>query len=153
MATTKSFFRGMLLTLAVVWCAIFSTGVGAGQLVVIANPKSGVSTLSHNELVNLYMGRTKKLPSGISAMPIDLAIDSEQRRNFYQQLVNKPLAQVQAYWARLLFTGQTSPPRLADDPEKAINLVSRHEGAIAYVERNQVTSSVTIVFEFSRSLN
>jgi hypothetical protein len=120
----------------------------ADSLVVIAHPNSGISYFKRSELVNLYMGRTKKLPSGITALPIDLPNNFNQKESFYRQLVDKPLPEIQAYWARLLFTGQATPPQQADSVNEVLDLVSHNQGAIAYINRSRVKPSVKIVFEF-----
>ena len=138
---TSALFIGLLLMVS----AFSAT---ADSLVVIAHPNSGISFFKRTELVNLYMGRTKKLPSGITALPIDLPNNFIQKESFYRQLVNKPLPEIQAYWARLLFTGQATPPRQADSMDEVLDLVSHNEGAIAYINSSVVNPSVKIVFEF-----
>lgn len=118
------------------------------KLVVVAHRDSGIKQLQRNDLVNLYLGRTKKLPSGITAVPIDASADSEQKKAFYEQLVHKSLPEIQAYWARLLFTGQATPPMQADNAAQVLELVSHNQGAIAYIDRSQVNSSVIVVYDF-----
>lgn len=125
-----------------------TTVQAGGGLVVIAHHDSGIKQLQRNDLTNLYLGRTKKLPSGAVAIPIDSPTDSEQRKAFYEQLVHKSLPEIQAYWARLLFTGQTSPPLQVENPKEALELVSHNKGAIAYIDRSQINPSVIIVYDF-----
>src|SRR3546814_12808885 len=81
------------------------------------------------------MGRYRKLPSGIVAFPIDIGERSPEREQFYRQLVHKSLAEVDAYWARLVFSGQTSPPLQVTDGKTAVPLVAGNRAAIAYVAR------------------
>jgi ABC-type phosphate transport system substrate-binding protein len=135
---------------ALLW-AILSTGSQADGLVVIAHRDSGIKQLQRSELVNLYLGRTKKLLSGITAVPIDSSANSEQKKTFYEQLVNKSLPEIQAYWARLLFTGQATPPQQADSTAEVLEMVSHNQGAIAYIDRSQVTTAVIIVYDFNAS--
>jgi ABC-type phosphate transport system substrate-binding protein len=124
------------------------TGVAAaGDLVVIVNPASGVEQLSREQAVNIFMGRYRKLPSGIVAFPIDVGSQTQQRKQFYQRLVSKDLPEIDAYWARLVFSGQTSPPLQVPDERTAVQLVAGNRSAIAYVERDQVDPRVKVVFE------
>ncbi|MBS1158707.1 MAG: hypothetical protein H6R15_1126 [Proteobacteria bacterium] len=120
----------------------------AADLVVVAGPKSGVERLTQKEVVYLFMGRWRQLPSGIPALPIDLAIDSPERAEFYRRLVNKEPAEIKAYWSRLVFSGGSLPPYTTEGREGLIRLVSNNPGAIGYLERNQVDSRLRIVFEF-----
>jgi ABC-type phosphate transport system substrate-binding protein len=138
---TKAYLLSTLITL--------STGSQADdRLVVIAHSDSGIKHLQRNDLINLYLGRTKKLPSGITAVPIDAPSDSEQKKVFYEQLVHKSLPEIQAYWARLLFTGQATPPQQIDNTEETLKMVSLNQGAIAYIDRSQVNASVIVVYDF-----
>jgi ABC-type phosphate transport system substrate-binding protein len=119
----------------------------AADLVVIANTGSGFDKLTRDEAVNIFMGRYKKLPSGITALPVD---ESSQKAAFYRMLVGKELAEIQSYWARLIFSGQSSPPRLMDDPNEVIETVSNNKGAIGYIDRKKVTARVKVVLDLSR---
>jgi len=118
------------------------------ELVLIANPHSGVERLSQDDVINIYLGRYRRLASGIAAEPLDQPVDSEPRGQFYRRLVNKSLAEINAYWARLVFSGKTRPPLVAEGHDEILRLVSAHPGALAYVDRTWVDSRVRIVFAF-----
>lgn len=120
----------------------------AETLVVIVNPASGVERMTREEAVNIFMGRHRKLPSGILAFPIDIGSQSIERREFYNLLVRKDLPEIDAYWARLVFSGQTSPPLQAPDGRTAVQLVASNRSAIAYVDRALVDASVKVVIDF-----
>ena len=122
-------------------------------IVVIANRNSGIQVLSHTELVNIYLGRTKKLASGVTVTPIDLPINSDEKKLFYQQLVHKSPAEIQAYWARLVFTGQANQPVEIDNAQDILKMIQKNQNTIAYINRKNINSSVIIVHELSRNLN
>ncbi|MBL6750813.1 MAG: hypothetical protein ISP90_09845 [Nevskia sp.] len=126
---------------------LLAHAAAARGLVVIANPASGVDKLSRDDAVNIFMGRYRKLPSGIVAFPIDIGSDSSTRKEFYNLLVDKDTAEVDAYWARLVFSGQTSPPLQVPDEKTAVELVAGNRSAIAYVDRDRVNSRVKVVLE------
>lgn len=116
-------------------------------LVLIVHPASGVERLDQEDAVNIFMGRYRKLPSGISAMPIDIGKDSPERRAFYQQLLHKELSAIDSYWARLVYSGATSPPLRAANAATAIDIVADNVAAIAYVRASQVDARVKVVLE------
>jgi len=118
------------------------------ELVVVTGPKSGVEHLTQQEVIFLYMGRWRMLPSGLPAMPIDLAIDSPERADFYRRLVNKEPSEIKAYWSRLVFSGGSRPPYATENREELIRLIHNNPGAIGYLDRSQVDSRLRIVFEF-----
>jgi hypothetical protein len=118
------------------------------ELVVVANPKSGIDRLTQQEIIYLFMGRLRLLPSGTQAMPIDQGIDTPERANFYRRLVNKEPAEIKAYWSRLVFSGGSHPPSTADSRDELIRMISNNPGAIGYLERDQLDSRLRVIFEF-----
>ena len=117
------------------------------SIVVIVNPRSGVDKLGKDEIIDIFLGRYRKLPSGKVALPIDVAETSPERARFYQLLVKKSPSEMSSYWARLVFSGQTSPPFQVPDTRTALELVQSSPNAIAYVDRASVTDGVKVVFE------
>jgi ABC-type phosphate transport system substrate-binding protein len=117
------------------------------SIVVVVNPNSGVDKLSKDEIIDIFLGRYRKLPSGKVALPIDVAEASSERARFYQLLVKKSSSEMSSYWARLVFSGQTSPPFQVPDTRTALELVQSSPNAIAYVDRASVTANVKVVFE------
>jgi len=116
------------------------------ELVLVVNPASGIENLSRTEVVNLYMGRFRQLPSGTTALPVDLI---DVRAEFYQLLVNKTLSEINSYWARLVFSGRTSPPRQAQDVAEVLDIVANNRGAIGYLRRRDINGTVRIAANLS----
>lgn len=122
----------------------------SADLVLVVNARSGVDKLSLDEAVNIFMGRYRQLPSGIQAQPIDQPEATPEKALFYRLLVNKDLAEINAYWARLIFSGKTSPPYQAKNTAEMLDLLARRPGAIGYIERSQADSRFRIVLELER---
>lgn len=118
-------------------------------IVVIVNPSSGVDKLTRDEVIDIFLGRYRKLPSGRVALPIDVSEASAERGRFYQLLVKKSPSDMSSYWARLVFSGQTSPPFQVPDAQTALELVASNPNAIAYVDRALVTAKVKVVLEIT----
>ena len=117
------------------------------SLVIVVNPQSGVDKLSRDEVVDIFLGRYRKLPSGKTALPIDVAEANSERARFYRLLVKKSSSEMSSYWARLVFSGQTSPPFQVPDAKAALELVQSSPNAIAYIDRSAVSPGVKVVFE------
>lgn len=123
------------------------TSFARADLVLVTNPQSGIERLTQDEVINIYLGRYRRLASGMVAEPFDHPIDSELRSRFYRRLVNKNLAEINAYWARLVFSGKTRPPQVIENADSVLRQIASQPGALAYVERSQVDTRVKIVFE------
>ncbi len=135
-----SLLRLLLLATSGVWGC-------AGDLVVVVNAGSGVERLTRDEVINLFMGRTRKLATGLTALPIDQGGTAPDRARFYRALVGKELPEINAYWARLIFSGQAYPPRQAESEAEVLEILHNTKGAIAYVDRKLVDRRMKIVFE------
>lgn len=116
------------------------------ELVVVAHPESQVSELTRGELINIFMGRYRKLPSGIAALPVDLA---PLRAKFYRELVNKDMAEINSYWARLVFSGQAAPPLQLESEKDLLDYVRRNPGAIGFVDSAAVPDDLVVVMSFA----
>jgi ABC-type phosphate transport system substrate-binding protein len=132
--------------------ATLSLGVAGATdtsgIVVIVNPASGIERLTRDEVIDIFLGRYRKLPSGRVALPIDVA-SSVERDQFYLLLVKKSPSEISSYWARLVFSGQTSPPYRVPDTRTAVELVESNPNAIAYVDRASVNAHVKVVLEIT----
>ncbi|WP_373186058.1 hypothetical protein [Halopseudomonas sp.] len=115
--------------------------VGA-DLAVVAHPDSQVVTLDRAQLINIYMGRYRQFPTGESALPVDL---SPLKERFYRALVSKDLAEINSYWARLVFSGQVSPPLQLQSAEDVLEYVRRNPGALGFVDAAEVPADIKVV--------
>ena len=135
-------------------CLLFSVlmplAAWADDIVVVVNPASGVESLSRNDVINIFLGGFRRLPSGIPALPVDLPQGNPVREEFYRLLVGKNPAEINTYWSRLIFSGKTRPPLQAARVEDAQAMVLGSVGAITYFDRSKVDGRFKIVFELSR---
>ena len=116
----------------------------AGSLVVVVNAAESVEHLSRDDVINIFLGRYRKWPNGTTARPIDL---EPEKARFYSLLVGKSLPEMNAYWARLIFSGTTAPPLTVENPEELLKIIRSNSGAIGYIDRDRVDSHSKIVFQ------
>jgi len=138
-----------LILIVMVMLSGWATEVRA-EPVVVVNAASAIQRLSQDEVINIFLGRYRRLPNGETAIPIDQPDSGTLRADFYRKLVNKDLNEINAYWARLIFSGRTSPPLQAAQPADVIELLIVNPGGVAYVDHSQVDKRMRIVLEFPR---
>jgi len=138
----------LLSTLFLVLSGLGSTA--RAEPVVVVSAASSLRQLSQDEVVNIFLGRYRRLPNGDTALPIDQPESSPVRADFYRRLVNKDLNEINAYWSRLIFSGRTSPPLQASSAADVMVWLLGQPGGVAYVDRTQVDKRLRIVMEFAR---
>lgn len=127
------------LPLALAWPA-------HAELVVVVGPRSSVTTLTREQVVNIYMGRHRVLPDGGTAHPLDAAVDSPEHDQFYRSLIGMNLEDLGAYWGRLVFFGRTAPPRRIRNRQALLEQIANDPNAIGYVARKDLPQNLKIVF-------
>ncbi|EGV29682.1 hypothetical protein ThidrDRAFT_3126 [Thiorhodococcus drewsii AZ1] len=116
------------------------------SLVVAIHVSAGVETLTRDQVINIFLGRFRQLPNGHLAIPIDQDSDHPIRAEFYRRLVGKNPAEIHAYWARLIFSGKTTPPREAESEEQIIQWLMTEPGAIGYLPADRLREPLKAVF-------
>lgn len=131
----------LLTTFGFVWSAQASE-----QLVIVVNKNNPVTQMSRSEIIDLFLGKYVAFPNGTKAEPVELQGRQLIKQEFYAKLVGMSLARINAYWARLRFTGRTSSAVLEPNPEHVIEFVGLNKQAIGYIPRSMVTNDVRVVF-------
>jgi ABC-type phosphate transport system substrate-binding protein len=120
-------------------------GAADSRLAIVVNPDSGVTRITADEVRNVFLGRQKRLVPGLRALPVEQGSPAGVRARFYRLLTHKDLAEINAYWARLCFTGQARPPQLAASSEQVIRMVAAEKGAIGLLEWAKADRRVRVV--------
>ena len=126
--------RRRTLLVAVMLTAAWPVLPVRADVVVVANIRSSIASLSRKEAVNIFMGRYRKAPDGSSIHPLDLEADSPVRSAFYRRLIDKSQEEVNAYWVRLVFAGRTSPPAQATGQDEMLKKLASDQQAVGYVD-------------------
>lgn len=121
------------------------------DVLVIVNSANPIDHLERKQVVDLFMGRVSAFPTGAPAQTLDLQTGSPGRALFYKSLTGKSEAQVDAYWATLVFAGRMSPPKQLTNDNALIAAVTENVAAIAYVSPRELPASVKVVMELKSS--
>lgn len=115
--------------------AVFAIGGGCAHAdyYIVVNSSSSVTELTPKGVVDLYMGRARAFPNGDVALVFDLPRDDPKRAGFYTALTGMNPSQVNSYWSRLMFSGQSMPPQSMPDEATLIDIVKRNPSAIAWL--------------------
>ena len=134
-----------LLLLCLEW-----PGTSFADVAVIVHPDSPVQNMTARQVSDLYLGRARSFDMGDQGNTVLAAIyeqptDSVVREVFFRSLNGMRISQVNAYWARLRFSGEMLPPSSLSDMRSALDVVGRNKNAIAYVDAKMVNRTVKVV--------
>lgn len=115
------------------------------DMYVVVNAGNAVPALTQKEALDLFMGRNRHFANGLKAQTFDLARTSPERETFYRLLTGMDMAQVNSYWSRLMFSGQTLPPQLLASEDAMVEALRRSPGAIGYLPRPPADKSLAVV--------
>jgi len=131
----------VLMTLMLLLCTLT---VHAELLVVVAKD-SPIESLSEHEVANIFLAKTNRLANGSRVIPLELK-GLGQKTNFYYKISGKSPAQMNSYWATLIFTGKGRPPREFRLLEQLLRELADNPEAITYLPPGQIDSSVRVVY-------
>jgi ABC-type phosphate transport system substrate-binding protein len=123
--------------------------IAMADVVVVVDARSELASLTQNEVINIFLGRHRKFPTGEAAVPVDQPATSGLRAEFYRKLVDKEIAEINAYWARLYFSGKTNPPVQVAANGDVISQVIGRPGGIGYIERAKLDNRVRVVLSWA----
>jgi len=115
------------------------------DIVVIGNKDIEIKVLSKKQVIDIYMGRKSTFPNGQAALPIDQDKDSTTRKLFYHNLVDKTINEINAYWARLLFSGRAVAPLSVKNGSIVIDMIKNNKSVIGYIRLEDLTDDVRVL--------
>lgn len=120
-------------------------GTANAELAIIAHPGTKAAGISKDELASLYLDKSKSLPDGTAATPVDQPEGSPARSKFYEQVTGKDERQIKSYWSKRMFTGKGRPPQTLSGDDTVKAYVAKTPGAIGYIDGQSVDGSVKIL--------
>ncbi len=137
--------RGPLIAFTLCVSAWFAPTDSRADIYVVVQAANPTRALTQKEATDLFMGRTRAFANGDFALPFDLPRDSATRAAFYLALTGMSPAQVNSYWSRLMFTGQTMPPQALPAEAAMVDIVKRNPSAIGYLSTEPTDKGLRIL--------
>jgi ABC-type phosphate transport system substrate-binding protein len=113
--------------------------------VVIVNAANPVTSLTRQEVADLFMKQTRRWPSGGDVHPVDQPAVAAVRDAFSRVVHGKPASAVASWWGQQMFSGRAVPPPQRGT-DRAVNAYVRDDPlAIGYVNPGTVEAGVKVV--------
>jgi ABC-type phosphate transport system substrate-binding protein len=138
--------RRKYLLACILWaiCALATT-CALAEVVIVVSAKSKISSMTLSQVAQIYLGKTNKLPDGRDAVPFDQAEGSEIRNEFYSKVTGKDPAQINAYWSKIIFTGDGQPPKVVTGNDSVKKAVAKNLNAVGYIDKSAVDKKVKVI--------
>jgi ABC-type phosphate transport system substrate-binding protein len=127
------------------WTLGSPPAAGATEMVVIVSASSQLQALRQEQVADIYLGQSVRLPDGEEAIALDQRMGSPLRDEFYSRVAGKSPALLKAYWTKMVFTGRGQPPKEAAGSAAVRRLVADNPGMIGYIEKSALDPSVRAV--------
>ena len=138
--------RHCLILALLLAVSVFAASAQA-EVVVVVSSKSTVKVLTAEQTAKIFLGKVVTFPNGQAASPIDQPEGSAVRDEFYSKVARKNPSQITAYWAKVIFTGDSRPPMLLADSVAVRKAIAKNPNAIGYIDKSAVNRSVRVVLE------
>jgi hypothetical protein len=104
------------------------------QVIVIANSSVKASSVSKDDLRDVFTGNATAFKDGSKVVPV-LQKDGPANDGFLKEYINKGDAAFRAGWRSLVFSGQASMPKSLDDDAAVAAYVAHNVGAVGYIDK------------------
>jgi ABC-type phosphate transport system substrate-binding protein len=128
--TYLTFLKCLLVT--AVFCVFSAYAAQDIDLKVIANPSVRVSSVSADELKNIFLVTKTSLSGGSHVEPV-LEKSGPTHEAFLKHYLGKTDAALNTYYRSLVFTGKAFMPTMLGSDAEVVAYVARTKGAIGYV--------------------
>jgi len=116
------------------------------DVVVVVSVRNPESSLTKEQVAQIFLGKTATFPSGMRAIPIDQAENSTLRNEFYRKTTGWDATLLKVYWSRIIFTSKGRPPMEVPDDEMMKSLLRRNPSAIGYIDKREIDDSIKVIF-------
>ncbi len=130
---------------AVMALALGAVMAAEADIDVIVNSAYTVSKASQGDIAKVFLAKASALPGGGMLVPVDQSDSSAARTTFYSKVTGKNASQLNAYWSKLIFTGQGQPPKAVGGDADVAALVAKNPSMIGYIHSGSKVSGVKVI--------
>jgi len=115
------------------------------ELRLVVNEANSVSSLSRQEVSDLFLKKTSRWAQLGLVMPVDQAEGAAVRETLNREIHHKSLSAVRAYWQQRIFSGRDVPPPEKEGDAEVLSFVRKNPGAIGYISSTASAAGVKVV--------
>ena len=120
------------------------SAVLAEDILIICNKNVSQDALSRDELQQIFLGRKTRW-SDDQNIRFAVMKSGDIHQDFLKKMLDKTSSQYEAFWKKLIFSGQGKAPVSFATSEEILAYVAATPGAISYVPPNVSQENVKVV--------
>lgn len=136
----------MKIAKAIVALIVLSVFPCHAELIVIAHPDAPITSLSKEEVARIFLKKRRTFPNGDEIVPLSQPDFPEKDDEFFFRISEKKRIQLNAYWARLLFTGKGRPPLNGKNDQQILQSVAQNPKFVGYIDASSLNDSVKVIY-------
>ena len=113
--------------------------------VVIVNAANPVTSLSRQQVADLFMRHTTQWAQGGAVHPVDQPAVAAVRDAFSRVVHGKPATAVASWWGQQMFSGRAVPPPQRSTDRAVVTFVREDALAIGYVSPGTAGQDVKVI--------
>ncbi|WP_329604158.1 hypothetical protein [Undibacterium rugosum] len=111
----------------------------SAEIVVVTNPANQATRMLPEQVSQFFLGGSTIFT------PLDQSKDAAIRKEFYEKVIKKTPAQVEAIWAKASFSGKGTAPKEFPNDAAVKKAVAAEPSALAYIDKASVDSTVKVL--------
>lgn len=123
----------LLVSIVILIVFMISDAQLSNNYKIIVNSSNSVSKISREDLSKIFLKKITSWKNGDEIHPVDLVYDSPVRKSFSNEIHQRPVSKVKAYWQLQIFSGKGVPPPQLDFEEDVMSFVRSDPDAIGYL--------------------
>ena len=124
---------------ALMFCSALAAAPAFAEIVVVVNTSNPASRMFSEQAAQFFLGKSNQFT------PIDQGKESAIRRDFYQKIASKSLAQVEGIWAKIEFSGKGTMPKSYGSDAAVKKAIAADTSAIGYIDKASVDDTVKVL--------
>lgn len=128
---------------------LFISSAACAELAIIAHPDSETGEIDTQNVRMLFLGERKSFPNGLHATPINHAVGSPDRKEFFASVLSMPESSHSRHWKRKISTGTGHSPTELNSYDAILQSIANTPGSISYIDASKVDDTVKVLFTVS----
>lgn len=123
--------------------AFSASGRAFAQVVIVTSEKTRLSSLSYQQLRNIYKGRLTQVEQEV-LYPINFPSGSKQREQFLRVVLQQNEFDYSGYWHVRRYSGQGTPPKEIKSFQELFEFLQEQKGAVVYINLDQLNEPLNL---------